>query len=120
MNKKVRLISHIRNAKFTQLIYMTYVLNFPDGDQWVRQKQLSAHDLEVELKNMIAEHSRDKAGRASDWRNRAIALWKVGECWWKDNLGVEHLILIERTKRKEKWGVSKAGMGEIKTGVSES
>lgn len=99
-----------RDQKFTKVVYMTYVLNFPDGDQWNRQEEFSLHDLDHRLKQMIAEHFRTN----SEWKLRAQALWKAGECWWKDEMGVEHLILIEEKKRKEKWGVDKADFATFK------
>ena len=103
-----------RDRKHTQLCYMTYVLTFPDGDQWTKQEPFSAHDLAHVLTNMVREHKRLE----SEWRHRAMALYKAGECWWKDEAGVEHLILIEKEKRKAKdlrWGVDKAGMATFST-----
>lgn len=116
--KRIQISRNKFNAlKRTKLLYITYVLMFPDGDQWVKQQQFSAHDLEFELKKIMAEHK----GTASDrsWRLRCMALWKAGETWWKDNLNVEHLIMIEDKKRKEKWGVSKKNYMDIKTGLTE-
>lgn len=107
-----------RDAKHTKLLYMTYVLNFPDGDQWVKQEPFSAHDLAFKLNNIIAEHR----GTASDssWVQRCNALWNAGECWWKDEANMEHLILIEDKKRTDlKWGVSKEDYMTIKTGLTE-
>lgn len=101
---------------------MTYVLRFPDGDEWVKQREFTTQSLDMELKNMISEHAKDKRGKNLEWKNRAMALWKVGECWWKDSLNVEHLIMIELKKRPShqlKWGVSKKGMGSIIHGVDE-
>jgi len=115
-------VSKIKGSKWDLPCFMTYVLSFPDGDQWVKQTQMTMKSLDMHLKNMIAEHSQDKKGRSMDWKNRAMALWKAGECWWKDNLGVEHLILIEAKKRPShqlKWGVSKKNMGTITHGVDE-
>lgn len=107
-----------RDAKHTKLLYMTYVLSFPDGDQWVKQTPMSAHDMAFELNKILAEHKHSPSGRS--WKLRCEALWKVGECWWKDNLGVEHLILIEDKKRENiKWGVSKDNYFQIETGLSE-
>lgn len=112
-----RQFSKLKNSKWNLPCYMTYVLRFPDGDEWVKQTQFTAHSLDLELKNMIAEHSKNKlSDRSRDWKNRAMALWKAGECWWKDSLGVEHLILVENKKRPShqlRWGVSKKGIGSI-------
>ena len=121
-----KLVSKIRGSKFPSLCYMTYVLSFPDGEQWVKQTEFSGHDLDMMLKNMIAEHAKAKNGSGYDWKNRAMALWKVGECWWKQKIDegqyIEHLILIEMKKRPKhqlKWGVSKANMIDVQTGVDE-
>lgn len=122
MNSGRDVISKVKNGKWTAVVYMTYVLNFPDGEQWVKQTPFNAHSLEMEIRNMIKEHAKQKGGRAHEWKNRAMALWKVGECWWKDSLNVEHLILIENKKRPStqlRWGVSKKGMSEIKHGLTE-
>lgn len=97
--------------KFQKLLYCTYSLQFPDGEQWIKQRPL-AHDLRWELKEMLKEH------KTGDWKNRVYALWKCGECWWKDNLGVEHLIVIEETKRMERWGTKRKDVGDIKTGLT--
>lgn len=103
-----------RGLRHTKLLYLTYVLTFPDGDRWVKQNPMTAHQMDVELKNMMLEHGKkDK----SEWRDRAMALWKCGECWWKDNLGAEHLMLIEEKKRVTSWGADKKGLGTIKRGI---
>lgn len=115
-------IARLKSSKFTSVCYMTYVLNFPDGDTWVKQTEFNAHSLEMELKNLMAQHAKDKMGRGSEWRNRAMALWKAGETWWKDNLGVEHLILIESKKRPKhqlRWGIDKKGLGGAQHGITE-
>lgn len=103
-----------RDQKWTKVVYMTYVLTFPDGDQWTRQEPFSMHDLDHRLKQMIAEHSRAR----SEWKLRTMALWKAGECWWKDEAGIEHLILIEDKKRDERWGVTKQDFATFKHGVT--
>lgn len=100
-----------QDLKRPKLLYMTYVLNFPDGEQWIRQRQF-ANDLRWELKEMLKEH------KTGDWKVRIFALWKAGECWWKDNLGVEHLIMIETKKRAHRWGTNKKNMAEIQTGLT--
>jgi len=105
--------NQFRSLRYTQVVYMTYVLTFPGGDQWVKQTPFSAHDLDLHLKNMIAEHKRTR----SEWRNRAEALWRAGECWWKDEAGVEHLIMIEKTKRKTRWGVDQEKFAKFKHGL---
>jgi hypothetical protein len=92
--KPVRIArNRLKDKKWTKVIYQTYVLTFPDGDQWVKQQPMSAHDMAFELNKMIAEHRAGRLGR--EWKLRAEALWRAGECWWKDEAGVEHLILIE-------------------------
>ena len=101
----------VQDQKWNLPVFMTYVLRFPDGEEWVRQEQFSAHELDLKLKNMIAEPGKEK----STLKLRATALWKAGECWWKDEAGVEHLILIEKDKREERWGIDKAGMATFKT-----
>jgi hypothetical protein len=108
-----------KDKKHTQLLYETYVLTFPDGDVWMKQEPFSAHDMAFKLNQMISEH---KAGRLGyEWKLRAEALWKAGECWWKDEAGIEHLIIIEPNKRpkaqlkKYEWGRSKVGMADFKT-----
>lgn len=105
---KNKTANKFRHLKWPKVSYMTYVLSFPDGDQWVKQSPF-VHALEFELNQMIREK------KTSEWKNRAMALWKTGECWWKDNLGAEHLIILESHKRKEKWGITKAGLGSIST-----
>lgn len=99
-----------QDLKTPKLLYMTYILTFPDGDVWVRQRPM-ANDLRWELKEMLKEHRKN-----FEWKNRVMALWKAHECWWKDNMGVEHLVMIEERKRPHKWGVSKEGMAELKHG----
>lgn len=110
-----------RDKKWTKVIYMTYVLMFPDGEQWVKQTPMSAHDMAFELKKIMAEH---KGGRTErDWKIRAEALWRAGECWWKDALNVEHLVMIEdkpRPKHQLKWGVDQKGLGTFKTETGTS
>lgn len=105
-----------RGSKHTKLIYMTYVLTFPDGDQWVKQRAMSAHDMAFELTEIIKQHKNSHSGR--DWRLRCEALWRAGECWWKDNLNVEHLILLEDKKRPKhqlKWGTDVEGLFSFRT-----
>ncbi len=117
--RKIAGIPVVHRAKYRQWnlpVYMTYVVTFPDGEQWNRQETFTAHDLDLKLKNMIKEHRRD----ASAWRMRAMALWKSGETWWKDEAGVEHLILIEEKPRPDKWGINKAGMAEFKVETGEN
>jgi hypothetical protein len=110
--------NRFKDLKRTKVLFMTYVINFPDGDQWVKQQEFSAHDMAFELNKIIAEHRGSYSGRA--WALRCQALWNAGETWWKDNMGVEHLILIEDKKRKNmKWGVTKEDYMTIKTGVTE-
>ena len=94
---------------------MTYVLTFPDGDQWTKQTPMSTYNMEHDLQNIIREHRRNR----SEWYHRAGALYKYGECWWKDEAGVEHLIMFEKKKRKEKWGVDQAGFATFKHGLSD-
>lgn len=94
-----------------KLLYMTYILTFPDGDVWIKQRPL-AHDLRWEMQQTFKEHAKN-----SEWKNRVMALWRAHECWWKDNLNVEHLILIEEKKRMTKWGTSKEGLGQLQHGV---
>lgn len=100
-----------KSLRTPKVLYFTYVLNFPDGDVWVKQRPF-VQELEWEMKEMLKE------SRHPEWKNRVFALWTAGECWWKDNLDVEHLILIEDKKRREKWGVSKEGLATIETGVN--
>lgn len=113
----IPVVRKYKDKKHTKLLYFTYVLSFPDGDQWIKQQQFSAHDLAFELNKIRAEHKYSASGRS--WMARTEALWKAGECWWKDNMGVEHLIVIEDQKRPEKWGVSKDGYMKIETGLTE-
>lgn len=104
-----------RDLKFPKLLYMTYVLTFPDGDVWVKQTEM-VNDLAWNLQQLVAEK------KTSEWKTRALALYHANECWWKDALNVEHLILIEETKRPPhqlRWGVSKEGLAEIKSGLTE-
>lgn len=104
---KIPIIRKLKGAKHSGTAYMTYVLSFPDGDQWVKQTPFQNFEIDRILRNMIAEHSRAKKGQAWEWKNRAMALWKTGETWWMDNLGVEHLILLElkpRPSHQLKWG----------------
>ena len=112
-----RNVSKIKNSKWDIPCFVTYVLRFPDGDQWVKQTPFTAKSLDLYLKNMIAEHSRDRKGRGSEWRDRAMALWKGRRMLeWKDNLKVEHLMIIEVKKRPSsqlRWGVSKKGIGTV-------
>lgn len=111
LNSAVRSAKNkFKDMKKTKVVYMTYVLTFPDGEAWQRQQEFSAHDLDLVLKNMIMEHKRDR----SEWKLRAEALWRAGECWWKDEAGVEHMILIEDVKRPKKWGVDQKGFAEFK------
>lgn len=100
--------NRFQEEKGGKLLYMTYVLTFPDGDVWIKQRSL-VQEMRWEMKEALKEH-----GKRWEWKNRIMALWKHGECWWKDNLGVEHLILIEKQKRMEKWGLKKEGIGEVK------
>ena len=93
-----------------RMYYLTYFLMFPDGDTWVTQRPV-ANDLDVEIKNIIYGHSK----KQDEWKERARMLWKFGDVWWKDKMGVEHRMVVETQKRNEKWGTGKkAGMGEIK------
>jgi len=118
INGGIPVVRKYKDKKHTKLLYMTYVLSFPDGDQWVKQQAFSAHDLSFELNKIRQEHKNTLTD--SSWRNRTEALWKTGECWWKDEAGVEHLIIIEENKRKNmKWGVSKDGYMDLKTGLTE-
>lgn len=109
---KTNKISKLRSAIGRGRTYLTYVLTFPDGDVWVKQTPL-AQDLEWEITRLIKEKKGTHS--ATEWRYRAIALWKAGETWWKDNMGVEHLMMIEQKKRAEKWGVSKEGLATFST-----
>lgn len=108
-------INKFKDMKRTKVVYMTYVLTFPDGDQWTKQTPFSAHDMDLMLKNMIAEHLRTR----SEWYQRCGALWAHGECWWKDEAGVEHLVLIEDKKREERWGVDQKDFGTFKHGLTD-
>ena len=75
---------------------------------------MSAHDLAFELKKIIAS----KGLRKDDWKDRAMAIWKAGECWWKDEAGVEHLMMLEnkrRPKRELRWGVNQPGFANFRT-----
>lgn len=112
--KIIRKKKKVQDEKFSLPFYMTYVLTFPDGDQWTRQEQFMGHELDLKLKNMIIEHRRTN----SEWKHRAMALWKAGECWWKDEAGVEHLIMIEKEKREERWGITKEDFATFKHGVT--
>jgi hypothetical protein len=103
-----------RDLKRTKLLFLTYVLTFPDGEYWMKQQEMSAHDMMFELKKIIAQHRRQK----SEWKDRAMAIWRCGECWWKDEAGVEHLIMLEdkrRPKRELRWGVNQAGFANFRT-----
>lgn len=121
---RIPIIRKLRGEKRARLVYMTYVLSFPDGDQWVKQEEFMFQDLDLYLRNIMNMYAQSKAGTGYDWKLRAMALWKSGECWWKDypfgrtEPGIEHLILIEDKKRPKhqlKWG-SKKGVMEVVSG----
>lgn len=121
-----RAISKIRGSRFPSLCYMTYVLSFPDGEQWVKQTEFTGHDLDMYLKNLINEHKNAKDGSGYDWKLRAMALWKSGETWWKQKIDagqyIEHLMMVELRKRPShqlKWGISKKNMIDVQVGVDE-
>lgn len=112
-------IAKLKSSKFTRVVYMVYVLRFPDGDEWVRERPMSAHDLAFEIRQMILQHKKS----STEWKKRADALWMVGECWWKDSLGVENLIFVSgkpQPKHRLKWGVSKKGFMQVEYGVDEN
>lgn len=101
--------------KFPKLRYWTYTLMFPDGDVWVDQKPM-VESFDVECLNMIAGHH-DKAL----WSARMRQLRLRGFVSWKDAHKVEHLVVIENTKRRKRWGTDdkKSGLGSIQQGLTE-
>lgn len=115
--RAIKPIKNYRDRKFNTILYMTYILTFPDGDVWMKQTQM-VNDLAWNLTQMCAEK------KTSEWKSRAMALFHKNECWWKDNMGVEHLILIEDKPRsrfelsKYQWGVSKDGFAKIENGLT--
>lgn len=102
--------NRFKELKRTKVVYMTYVLTFPDTEVWIKQDPFSAHDMAWKLQQMIKEHARTE----SEWKHRAMALWKAGECWWKDEAGCEHLVMIEDKKRETRWGLNQKGMATFK------
>lgn len=85
-------MAHIAK-KFPTLQYFTYYLHFPDGEVWIDQVPF-VHDLQFEL------------NRATFTKNPDVIrdLLQKKETHWVDHNGVTWRIVIEKTKRRKRWG----------------
>lgn len=83
--------------------YLTYYLEFPDGDTWCDQIKF-VHPLSFEL-----QRTRWYKHEPGIYRD----LMAKGEGSFKDQNGVRHIIKVEEIERPRKWG-SKHGGGAHK------
>lgn len=114
-----------RELKRAQVLHFNYTLVFPDGDVWKKTTPF-VNDLAWNLQQLINEKTsfKSETNEKSEWRDRALALWNNNECWFKDKMGVEHIIRIEERPissvelKLYQWGVKK-GMGDTVSGVGK-
>ena len=83
-----------------EIRYLTYFLEFPDGDVWNQQTHFFG-PVSTWLKLTVWAKK----------RNVCIDLLRRGETYWKAHFPrggyVIHRLKIENTKRERKWGVNR-------------
>lgn len=96
----------VKNHTPGQIRYWTYILEFPDGEQW--QKSIPfVHPLDYELKHTTF-------GKIPDL---ARSILSKGEASWKDQNGVGHHVRIDTEAKPVRWGKPKDALKYVKRPV---
>jgi hypothetical protein len=86
----------IKNHTLGETRYITYQLEFPDGEVWTDQEPFWG-PLDTYLK--LTQFAKTP--------HICAELLTKGETYWKDQHGTFHIISVEANQRPRKWGTKR-------------